>query len=149
MPTEGEIRDRAIDYLGALKGISDVEPFVIDSLPDGGMLVTTKLKNKGDDTWGWYFEKGDIKRAFFAPEELAQYISSLAIPRQFVDRLLDAPPLELIKTAVVSFLTLIFSISVIYIVIHSPENKSLQVITGLLGLTIGYLVGKGDQSLKS
>ena len=141
----GEIRDRASDYLGALKGISDVEPFATDSLPDGGMLVTAKLKNLGDDSWGWYFEKGDIKRAFFAPEELAQFISASSIQRTFGDRLLDAPPLNLIKTTVVSVLTFIFSAAVVFIVIDKPENKSLQVLTGLLGLTIGYLVGKGDQ----
>ena len=140
-----EIRDRASDYLGALKGISAVEPFVTDSMPDGGMLVTTKLKNNGDDSWGWYFEKGDIKRAFFAPEELAQFISASAMQRSFASRLLDAPPLDLIKTVVVATLTFVFSGAAIYIVISMPENKSLQVITGLLGLTIGYLVGKGDQ----
>lgn len=141
-----EVRDRASDYLGALKGISAVEPFAIDALPDGGTLVTAKLKNNGDDSWGWYFERGDIKRAFFAPEELAQYISASAIQRTFLGRLLDAPPLELIKATVVSFLTFMFSVAVIYIVISMPDNRSLQVLNGLLGLTIGYLVGKGDRT---
>ena len=140
-----EIRDRASDYLSALKGISDVFPSAIDTLPGEGTLVTNKLKLNGEDSWGWYFEKGDIKKAFFAPEELAQFISSSNIQRPFYDRLLDAPPLELIKTTVVALLTLVFSIAVISIVIAKPENQSLQVLTGLLGLTMGYLVGKGDQ----
>jgi hypothetical protein len=51
---------------------------------------------------------------------------------------------DFIKLIVVSVLTFMFAVSVIYVVIAMPENKGLQVLTGLLGLTIGYFVGKGD-----
>ena len=48
------------------------------------------------------------------------------------------------KLFVISILTIIFASAVIYVVIREPDNKSLQVLTGLLGLSIGYFVGKTD-----
>ena len=51
---------------------------------------------------------------------------------------------DFVKLVVVSFLALMFAGSVIYIAVTAPDNKSLQVLSGLLGLTIGYFVGKGD-----
>src|ERR1700723_3664670 len=43
---------------------------------------------------------------------------------------------EFIKLIVISTLTFMFAMAVTYLVITTPDNKSLQVLTGLLGLTI-------------
>lgn len=52
---------------------------------------------------------------------------------------------DILKLYIVTFLTITFSVAVIWIVIRDPENKALQVLSGLLGLTIGYIVGKNDK----
>jgi len=67
----------------------------------------------------------------------------------FLAQLMRSPSTsEFFKMVTMSILTFIFAIAVIYIVIFNPDNKSLQVLTGLLGLTIGYFVGKADDGKK-
>ena len=54
--------------------------------------------------------------------------------------------IEFLKVVVVYILTFMFTVSVVFIVIWQPENKSLQVLTGLLGLTLGYFVGRTERT---
>lgn len=142
----GELRTRAVDYLSKIKGISDVNPTGDTDLANGGAVVTARLKENGEDSWGWYYEKGDVKRALFTGEEIAQFIAKTTAGRSFLYNLSAAPPLDVIKICVVSVLTLAFAVAVIAIVARDPDNKSLQVLTGLLGLTLGYFVGKSDKT---
>jgi hypothetical protein len=142
----GGIRERAEKFLGNIKGITDVKARdKVDEIAGGGKLVTCEIKRNGDNTWGWYFEKDEIKEALFTGEEIAKFIANVVSPKSFVNVISSTPPVELIKLTVVSSLTLLFSIAVILVVVIRPDNPSLQVLTGLLGITIGYFVGKGDK----
>ena len=51
---------------------------------------------------------------------------------------------DLLKIGVVSVLTILFAIAVVYLIIFDPENKALSILNGLLLLTIGYFVGKSE-----
>jgi hypothetical protein len=143
-PIEDE-KLRAVQYLQGIKGVSDVQAKASSDISGGGVLVTTSLKRDGRDTWGWYFEKGEIQKALFTGEEIALFISKVVSPKSVRQLIGDTPIIELAKLAVMSFLTLVFSIAVVAIVILNPGNQNLQILTGLLGLTIGYFVGKGDR----
>ena len=52
---------------------------------------------------------------------------------------------DYVKLVVIAVLALSFGAAVLYVVLVQPENKSLNVLTGLLGLTTGYLVGKKEK----
>lgn len=52
---------------------------------------------------------------------------------------------DFVKLVVIAVLALSFGAAVLYVVLMQPENKSLNVLTGLLGLTTGYLVGKKEK----
>jgi hypothetical protein len=133
---------RAVAFFETLRGVSEPEAAEQVGIA-GGTLVAIRFKRDGLDTWAWYFEKGEIKRALYRGTELAAFIDNQS--SRTIGALIKEMPLQdLIKLTVVSILTFIFAFAVIYIVMRDPENKSLQVLTGLLGLTIGYLVGKVD-----
>jgi hypothetical protein len=137
------VRTRAIEFFEKLRGVSQPEAAEESNIA-GGILVAVKFKREGVDTWAWYFEKGEIRKPLYRGTELAAFIEGQITPRPFRDLIRATPFQDLIKLTVVSALTVIFAIAVIYIVIDQPDNKSLQVLTGLLGLTIGYFVGKVD-----
>ena len=86
----------------------------------------------------YVFERGQELKAYNTLKSLIIDRNNNIIPR------ISTP--DLIKLLVVSGLTVMFAIALIYLVITQPENKSLQVLTGLLGLTLGYFVGKSDTS---
>ena len=102
-----------------------------------GSMYTVVYKGQ-DDIWreDYVFEIGETRRAYHEVSTLVLDPLNNVIARQYST--------DFIKLIVVSLLTLMFATSVIYLAISAPENKSLQVLTGLLGLTIGYFVGKVD-----
>ena len=104
-----------------------------------GKLYTVVFKGE-DGLWreNYVFEKGSDIRPYSNIRDVLRDTSNGIIP-SWKDQ-------DFVKLIVISILTGIFSISVIGIVILNPDNKSLQVLIGLLGLTLGYLVGKGDKS---
>ena len=53
---------------------------------------------------------------------------------------------EYAKLIFIILITLVTLVAVIFLVIQQPDNKSLQILSGILGLLIGYLVGKRDQA---
>jgi hypothetical protein len=54
------------------------------------------------------------------------------------------PSIEFIKVLAVILLALILTGAVIGIVWQNQDNKNLTLLTGFLGSTIGYLIGKSD-----
>jgi len=110
----------------------------------GGDLLTIRDEVNGTRTYGWYFEKGDNSKLLFTGEEIATYIASRSTSNPLMDYVQTTRFPKVVKLAVVAGLAIAFSVAVIFIVIHTPDNKSLQVLTGLAGLTIGYFVGKSD-----
>jgi hypothetical protein len=139
------IVDRAVEAFATQKNVSNPVAQGESSMA-GGTLVTVKFQRDNRDSWAWYFEKGEVQKVLFRPEDMASFITSQIKPGTLSDLIRSTSFSELIKTIMVSILTLIFAISVILIVARDPDNKSLQVLTGLLGLTIGYFVGKTDKS---
>ncbi len=99
-----------------------------------GNLYTVVFKGE-DGYWreNYVYERGSKVIAYLDLREMILDRGNGLIPS------LRDP--EFIKLMVISILTFMFAIAVTYLVIHTPDNKSLQVLTGLLGLTIGYLVG--------
>lgn len=82
----------------------------------------------------WAVIRGDqVKAYFFLDTMLIDRDSGLFEHNKDIDYL---------KLLVTSGLAIMFSLAVIWIVINKPDNQSLQVLTGLAGLTIGYLVGQ-------
>lgn len=142
---ERQLRQRAREYLERIQNITDVSPITEDFLDGGGWIVTARLKDTGADSWGWYYENGDVQKALFNGEEIAKFISRTTVRRSLGTYVMGTPFLDLAKMIVVALLTIGFSIAVVYLVITKPDNQSLQVLTGLLGLTLGYFVGKVDK----
>lgn len=140
------VQERGVRYLSNMRGITDVSAIrQPEEIAGGGMLVTTQLKREGRDTWGWYYEKGEITKALFTGEEIAKFISQQVAPKTFKEIMRSTPLIELVRMVVISVLTLLFSISVVFVVIRDPQNQSLQILNGLLGLTIGYFIGKVEK----
>jgi hypothetical protein len=52
--------------------------------------------------------------------------------------------LEFLRMSSVIAFTLLFSVAVIWLVFRQPDNKALQILTGFVGLGLGYLVGKAS-----
>jgi hypothetical protein len=102
-----------------------------------GKLYSVKFKGS-DDVWheNYVFERGSDRRAYWSLHDLILDSNTNLVPT-FRDP-------DYLKLVVVCGLTVLLIIAVILIVAFEQENKSLQVLTGLLGLTLGYLVGKGD-----
>jgi hypothetical protein len=69
-----DINERAVMFIEKIKGISEALVITVDDVA-GGLLATLKLKRDGVDSWGWYFEKGEIKKALFTGEEIAKFIA--------------------------------------------------------------------------
>ena len=120
--------------------IVETKPFLLGSLS----RVDFKRKDGSSKTiYAWAPEvdsksgrlRGGIE-IFDSTDQLIPFVSRAPTTRAY--------DIGFIKLAVVSVLAFMFAVSVIYVVISAPDNKSLQVLTGLLGLTIGYFVGKGD-----
>jgi hypothetical protein len=86
----------------------------------------------------WYrnyvLETGDQRRVYDTIDKLLTRLS----------RSPWADP-EYVKLMVISLITFLFAVAFIYLVAVQPENKSLQVLTGLLGLMLGYFVGKREK----
>jgi len=144
---DGMIEHRAIQLFDAMKGVTNSQ-VTARRASAGGNLLTVKFQRDGMDRWGWYFEKGDVRRPLYNAEEVASFIEA-QMTGGFLAQLMRSPSTsEFFKMVTMSILTFIFAIAVIYIVIFNPDNKSLQVLTGLLGLTIGYFVGKADDGKK-
>ena len=137
------VRIHAVEFFEKLKGVSEPKAAEQNTIA-GGILVAVRHKKDGTDNWGWHFEKGEIRKSLSRGTDLAMFIEGQMAQKPFSDFIRTTPFLELMKLCVVSVLTILFAIAVIYIVIQEPDNKSLQVLTGLLGLTIGYFVGKTD-----
>lgn len=82
MPDDaGDLRTRAVDYLSIIIGIADVNPTGETDLANGGAVVTARLKGNGEDGWGWYYQKGEVKRALFNDEEIAQFVAKTTASR--------------------------------------------------------------------
>jgi hypothetical protein len=140
--TDDAVGKRAVAYFEALRGVT--VPVSAEQISiAGGTLVAVNYKKDGVDNWAWYFEKGEIKKAVYRGTELVTFLDSQS-KKTIVDLIKEMPFQDTIKLTMVSTLTIVFACAVIYIVIRDPDNKSLQVLTGLLGLTIGYFVGKVD-----
>jgi hypothetical protein len=138
------VENRAIESFEALKGVSGAG-FREKVNVAGGTLVAVRHKgDDGKDSFGWYFEKGEIKTNLRNTTEVARFIEGQIATNPFSEVVRRTPFPELAKIAVISVLALILLFAVIYIVINNPENKSLQVLAGLLGLTIGYFAGRVD-----
>jgi hypothetical protein len=119
--------------------VVETKPFLLGSLS----RVDFKRKDgSGKTVYGWAPELDKKSGRLRGGIEIFENTDQL-IP--FVSRAptIKSHDTDFIKLTVISVLTFMFA-SVIYVVIAAPENKSLQVLTGLLGLTIGYFVGKGD-----
>jgi len=138
------LEKRAIESFEALKGVEGAE-FREKVKIAGGTLVGVRHKgDDGKDRFGRYFENGEIKTNLKNTTEVARFIEGQIAPRPFAEFIRTTPFPELAKLTVVSVLAFILLVAVIYLVIQQPENKSLQVLTGLFGLTLGYFVGKAD-----
>ena len=137
--TDGSPGDRIIDAIKQLNaGYSNTE-YAKRSPEDlgAGKLYTVVFKG-ADQQWreNYVFERGDKVKAYYTIREALRDSFTGIIP-MWRDQ-------EFIKLLVVAILTAAFATAVIGIVVWDPDNKSLQVLTGLLGLTLGYFVGKGD-----
>ncbi len=123
--------------------VVETKPFLLGSL---SRVDFRRKDNSTKTVYAWTPEpdaktgrpRGGIE-VFDNTDQLIPFVS-----RPPTDITKKAYDIGFMKLVVVSILAFMFAISVIYIVISAPDNKSLQVLTGLLGLTIGYFVGKGD-----
>ena len=104
-----------------------------------GKLYTVTFKGE-DGHWreNYVFERGKTLKPYYSIRDMIKDSTTGIIPR--------ATDTEFVKLMVISILTILFAVAVVWIVAVNPENKSLQVLTGLLGLTLGYFVGKGDKA---
>jgi hypothetical protein len=105
----------------------------------GGKLYTVVFRGENKE-WmeNYVFVRGKFIKAYFTVRDVIVDSNNSIVPK-WRDQ-------EFIKLAVVSLLTVMFALAVVGIVLWNPDNKSLQVLTGLLGLTLGYFVGKSDST---
>jgi hypothetical protein len=92
----------------------------------------------------WYsnyvFERGSERRAYPTFDKL------ISDPKNRI----NVPwwtEFETIRLFIISGLTILLAAAAIYIKIHSDLNQDIQFLTGLLGLLIGWLVGKNPASV--
>ena len=100
----------------------------------GANIYRVAFKGR-DGVWreNYVYERGSKRIAYYNIRELLMSRDNDLFPSETDHNLIRL-------WAVIAFTT-IFGLAVIYIVIASPENKSIQFLTGFVGLGIGYLVG--------
>jgi hypothetical protein len=139
--TRETIEDRGVRYFDTLKGVSNAEATAKLEVA-GGTLVTIKHQKDGKDAWAWYFEDSKTQVALKNTLETAGFIEGRLKPLSFTRLISETTFPELVKLGVMSVLAIVFAFATVYLVIKEPDNKSVQLITGLLGLTLGYFLGK-------
>lgn len=101
----------------------------------GGANIYRVVFQGRDGVWreNYVYERGNKRIAYYNIRELLMSRDNDLFPSE--------ANLDLVRLWAVIAFTTIFGIAVIYLVIRSPENKSIQFLTGFVGLGIGYLVG--------
>jgi len=101
----------------------------------GGANIYRVSFKGADGVWreNYVYERGNKRIAYYNIRELLMSRDNDLFPSE--------ANLDLIRLWAVIVFTTIFGIAVIYFVKTSPENKSIQFLTGFVGLGIGYLVG--------
>lgn len=95
---------------------------------------------------GGYFENYVFQRGMKDPIPYSSLGELLNAKNN--DLIPDGPNLELVRLVAVVCFTLMFGAAVIYVVVQPTENKSVQILTGFVGLGLGYLVGKSPEAGK-
>lgn len=108
----------------------------------GGANIYTVVFKGADGEWreNYVYERGNRRIAYHNIRELLMSRDNDLFPSE--------TNLDLIRLWAVIAFTTIFGIAVVYLVITSPDNKSIQFLTGFVGLGIGYLVGNKSLSGK-
>jgi hypothetical protein len=108
----------------------------------GGANVYTVVFKGKSGTWyeNYVYERGEKRIAYWNLADMLMARDNDLIP--------SGANLELIRMAAVIAFTLLFGAATIYIVVTNQDNKSLQILTGVVGLGLGWLVGSQSTSHK-
>lgn len=142
------IEQRAEDYIKGIRNATTLKPRKARPIA-GGQMVTVEYYINGDNKvhWEWYYEKNGLVTTVSSGEEIADLVESQMPTKRIRDKLVpDTTTFEGLKTIVMAIMALLFALAVIIASLWPSltNSSSLQILNGLLGLTLGFFVGKGD-----
>jgi hypothetical protein len=91
------VRIHAVEFFEKLKGVSEPKAAEQNTIA-GGILVAVRHKKDGTDNWGWYFEKGEIRKSLSRGTDLAMFIEGQMAQKPFSDFIRTNPFLRIDET---------------------------------------------------
>ena len=135
--------DPVIDAVKTLNAGYDNTDYAKRSAVQIGKARIYTVVFKGQDGYwheNYVYESGSTRIAYLDLERMLNARDNDLIP--------SARDPDYIRTMVVAVFTLVFGIAVVYVAVWDSKNPSLQVLTGLLGLGLGYFVGTKSPAQK-